>query len=84
MQEKGRDLSIGQRIRRERIYLCLSQAKLAEMIMTSISSINRWENDKALPHLYYRMLLCRALGKDVEEIFRYSSGEEWEKQVETD
>ncbi len=81
MQEKRGNLSIGQRIRRERIYLCLSQAKLAEMIRTSISSINRWENDKVLPHLYYRTLLCRALGKNVEEIFSYPTGETWEEHV---
>jgi len=77
MLEKDVSLSIGQRIRRERIYLCLSQAELAEMVKTSTSSIQRWENDKTLPHLYHRKQLCTAFGKRVEEIFSYLIEDEY-------
>ena len=75
MQERNKGLSTGQRIRRERVYLCLSQAKLAELLQTSISSINRWENDKTIPHLFYQKQLCSAFGKRVEEIFSHHIGE---------
>jgi len=76
MLKKDRNLSIGQRIRYERVYLCLSQAKLAELLQTSISSINRWENDKTVPRLYYRKQLCSAFGKRVEELFSSLVGKE--------
>ncbi len=76
MLERHSKLSVGQQIRRERVYLCLSQAKLAEIIKVSISSINRWENDKTTPHLYYRKQLCVAFSMQIEEIFSYQAREE--------
>ncbi|MBA2682781.1 MAG: helix-turn-helix domain-containing protein [Ktedonobacteraceae bacterium] len=74
-------LSIGQRIRRERMYLSWSQQLLAETVGTSTTSINRWENDKTLPHPYYRKQLCVIFGKPIEEIFSPAdTGEQTEQR----
>ena len=79
MLEKYPGLSIGQRIRRERIALCMSQEELADIIEVSTSSINRWENDKTIPHLHYQKQLCSAFGKQVEEIFGSQTDQTEEK-----
>jgi len=73
------ELSIGQRIRNERFARNWSQKMLAEKIIaildegdgtgdidTAITSINRWENNKAAPSPFYREKLCRVFGKSPE------------------
>ena len=62
-------LTTGQRLRRERERLNWSQERLAEALRVHTRSINRWENDKALPHGYYREQLCRIFNKKPEELF---------------
>src|SRR5947209_8984007 len=62
-------LTIGQRLRRERERLNLSQEQLAEQIGTTSLSINRWEHDKTLPRPYYREQLCRLFNKNSAELF---------------
>ena len=61
--------TVGQRLRRERERLSWTQERLAQEIGTSPVSINRWENDKRLPQLHYRELLCSVFGKSVEDLF---------------
>src|SRR5579872_3660375 len=63
-----KDMSIGQRLRRERTRLNWSQEKLAEKLRVSVASINRWENDKALPHPIYREQLCQLFQKSPVEL----------------
>lgn len=60
---------IGQRLRRERERLGWTQEQLAKEIDTSAVSINRWENDKTLPRVYYREQLCRVFDKSLSELF---------------
>ncbi len=73
-------MSIGQRLRHERILLNWSQERLAREIGTTALSINRWENDRARPRPYYRERLCQAFHKSSEEIFGpYSTEEEGEE-----
>lgn len=63
-----KDMSVGQRLRRERLRLNWSQEKLAEKLGVSVPSINRWENDKVLPQPAYREQLCQLFGKSPEEL----------------
>lgn len=67
--EAAGQLTIGQRLRRERERLNLSQEQLAEHIGTTSLSINRWEHDKTLPRPYYREQLCRLFNKNSTELF---------------
>lgn len=66
--------SIGQRIRYMREIQNWSQTRLAQEldkydVRVSISSINRWENDKTVPGPYYREHLCHAFRLNTEELF---------------
>ena len=66
--------SIGQRIRHMRKIQNWSQTRLAQEldkydVRVSISSINRWENDKTVPGPYYREHLCHAFHVNTEELF---------------
>ena len=61
-------MSIGQRLRHERMLLNWSQEKLAEKLAVSVLSINRWENDKVLPQPYYREQLCKLFNKSPAEL----------------
>lgn len=63
-----KEMSVGQRLRRERTRLNWSQEKLADKLGVSVISINRWENDKVLPHPLYREQLCQLFGKSPEEL----------------
>jgi tetratricopeptide (TPR) repeat protein/transcriptional regulator with XRE-family HTH domain len=63
-----KELSVGQRLLRERLRLNWSQEKLADRLGVSVNSINRWENDKALPHPHYREQLCLIFDKSPEEL----------------
>ena len=66
--------SIGQRIRYKRDRKNWSQARLAHEldkydVKVSLSSINRWENDKVIPGPYYRERLCQIFHIDTEKLF---------------
>lgn len=45
-----------------------SQAKVAEVIGTSIRTVMRWELGQALPQPYYREQLCALFGKNAREL----------------
>jgi tetratricopeptide (TPR) repeat protein/transcriptional regulator with XRE-family HTH domain len=62
------EMSVGQRLRHERLLLTWSQEKLAEKLRVSVLSINRWENDKVLPQPYYREQLCQLFNKSPAEL----------------
>ena len=63
------NLSLGQRLRRERERLNWSQERLAEAVGTTARSINRWEQDKVIPHPHFRALLCRVLNVSADALF---------------
>lgn len=70
------ELSVGQRLRRERVSLNWSQERLAEELGVSTHSINRWEKDKVLPHPHYREQLCRIFNKSSQDLgFASQEGE---------
>jgi tetratricopeptide (TPR) repeat protein len=50
--------SLGQRLRRHRLHLGLSQEALAEAIGASARSIRRWEQDQAVPQEVMRTRMC--------------------------
>lgn len=54
-------MTIGERIREERLANNLKQDELGKMIGVTQDSISLWENDKALPGTQYIVLLCKAL-----------------------
>lgn len=58
----------GERLRRRREDLALSQEALAEAVGVSVRSVIRWEHDEASPHPEYRQRLARALGLDVRDL----------------
>ena len=68
------NLSLGQRLRRERERLKWSQERLAEAVGTTARSINRWEQDKVMPHPHYRELLCNVFNVPADTLFG-SAGE---------
>ena len=73
-------LTLGQRLRRERENLNLSQDQLAAELGTSALSINRWENDKTVPRPYYRKELCRVFNLSTEALFNLQDEEEGEEE----
>lgn len=62
-------MSFGQRLRQERRRLYLSQEALAEALSTSPKSINRWEQDQAMPQGQMRLRLCRFFHLRPEDLF---------------
>lgn len=74
-------MSIGQRLRGERERLNWSQERLAEAIGVTARSINRWEQDKVIPHPHYRERLCNIFNVPSDTLFGLSgpfTGEEAE------
>lgn len=45
-----------------------TQAGLARMVGASVRSVKAWEADDAVPRLYYRRRLAKALGVSVAEL----------------
>lgn len=66
---------IGQRLRRERERLNWSQERLAEVVGTTARTINRWEQDKVLPHPHYREKLCALFHLSTEVLFNHADEE---------
>lgn len=64
---------IGQRLRRARLRLNLSQEELAREINTTAVSISRWERGIVLPQPLYRAQLCRVFGLDGSALFGESN-----------
>ena len=46
----------------------LSQPELARRLHVSLKQVWRWENGRAQPRHYYRLLLCDVFQKTVEEL----------------
>jgi len=63
-----KEMSVGQRLRHERMLLNWSQERLAEKLGVTSLSINRWEHDKVLPQPYYREQLCQLFNKSPAEL----------------
>ncbi len=63
------EISVGQRLRRERLYLKLSQEVLANTLGTTARSIRRWERDVVLPQPFDREQICRLFKKSEEVLF---------------
>lgn len=66
-------LSIGERLRQERLRLNWSQEQLANVLETSSMSIHRWEHNKTIPQPHYRELLCKVFCTSSEMLFGTSS-----------
>ena len=60
---------IGNRIRERRLELGLSQEKLARKMGTSQSKLSHWEAGNCEPKVFSAILLAKALGTTVEELF---------------
>ena len=58
--------SPGQRLRRQRLKLGLTQEALAEALGVSARSISRWEQDQAIPQEVVRQRLRTAFGMDLQ------------------
>ena len=72
----SKPLSLGQRLRHERERCNWSQERLAEAVGVTARSINRWEQDKAIPYPHYREQLCRVFNVATSTLFGTSSNEE--------
>jgi transcriptional regulator with XRE-family HTH domain len=65
---------IGPNIRKARVRLGLSQARLAEMVEMSTEVLGRMERKKVLPRLERLVLLCKILGVPPDQMLGFSSG----------
>jgi tetratricopeptide (TPR) repeat protein/transcriptional regulator with XRE-family HTH domain len=61
--------TVGQRLRRERERLNMTQEQLAQAIEASTLTVIRWEHDQALPRPASRAELCRVFGNSAEALF---------------
>jgi tetratricopeptide (TPR) repeat protein/transcriptional regulator with XRE-family HTH domain len=71
-------LSVGQRLRRERLAINWSQERLAEALETSVMTVRRWEHDVVLPQPRFREALCRFFHHSNEELFGMPATEQRE------
>lgn len=71
-------LSIGQRLRRERLAINWSQERLADALETSVMTVRRWEHDVALPQPRFREALCRLFQQSNEILFGVPAAEQSE------
>ena len=55
----AKGVSIGKRLRRERLRLHLSQEGLAEALGVTARTVSRWEHDQAFPFAAHQKQLCR-------------------------
>jgi transcriptional regulator with XRE-family HTH domain len=62
--ESAASETLGQRIRRQRRYLFLTQAVLADRLGVHQSNVARWENDESIPALRHRGRLAAELQID--------------------
>ena len=60
---------LANRLREERVRLNLTQAELAELVGVSRKTINTVENGVFIPSTVLALLLARAIGRSVEELF---------------
>ncbi len=61
---------LGNRLRKERLRLHLSQEVLAATLGVSALSISRWERGVTVPQAYFRLQLCRLFNIHPEELFQ--------------
>ncbi|MDY7232339.1 helix-turn-helix transcriptional regulator [Hyalangium sp. s54d21] len=66
--------AIGANIRKARLRLGLSQARLAEMVEMSTEVLGRMERKKVLPRLERLVLLCRILGVSPDQMLGFTAG----------
>lgn len=83
MQQEERPLlpssqlkSLGERLRRHRIHLGISQEALAEAIGASERSVRRWEQGIAIPQEGPRERLCQLFDIDPQQLFGVAHVEE--------
>lgn len=62
-------MRFGERLRQERRRRHLSQEALAEALGTSVKSISRWEQNRAIPQGYARLQLSRFFRLSPEDLF---------------
>ena len=61
---------LANRLREERVRMNLTQAELAELVGVSRKTINTVENGVFIPSTVLALLLARAIGRSVEELFQ--------------
>lgn len=61
--------AVGDRIRRQRRFMCLTQVKLAEALGVTQASISLWEKGHATVALRHRTGLARELHMDLHTLF---------------
>ncbi|HLZ63345.1 MAG TPA: tetratricopeptide repeat protein [Ktedonosporobacter sp.] len=76
--------SLGQRLRRHRIRLALSQEALADAIGASVRSVRRWEQDLAIPHEVSRARLCQLFSIDPQRLLGSAPAEEMQQPAITE
>src|SRR5207245_5701709 len=66
---RAKEISVGKRLRQERLRLRLSQEELAEELGVTVRSIGRWERGQALPYPCHQKHLCRIFCADLAALF---------------
>lgn len=77
-------LSVGQRLRRERLAINWSQEHLAEALDTSVMTVRRWEHDVVLPQPRFRAGLCRIFQRSNEMLFGLPAAEQGELAAQSE
>lgn len=60
---------VGQRLKKRRKELKLTQIDVAEQLHVTIPTISNWENGRRVPLDRDKVMLCKLYGRRVEKIF---------------
>lgn len=55
-------------LRKERMQLGWTQAKVAQVLGISIKTVRRWEQGQSMPYPYYRRQLSILFGKTIQQL----------------
>jgi tetratricopeptide (TPR) repeat protein/transcriptional regulator with XRE-family HTH domain len=78
-------MQMNEHLRRHRIERNWRQQDLADLLGTTVTTIQRWERGHQQPSAYYRVKLCTLFGLDVQELGlaeTFSSSTEWTEVTE--
>ena len=66
--KKAEQAEPNQRLREARKQHYWTQSQVAEQLGTTVVNVNRWEQGKTIPSLYFRQKLCELFHKGAEEL----------------
>lgn len=78
MHEKVNELSIGEKIKRNRKIRDMTQSQLSTMLGISRQTLSKWENNKTFPDMEKLLVLCEVFDSTLDEFLADIPGSEIE------